>query len=149
VDIDRESYRPYATGLMSKAVVPVDQVAHAIRVIRGEKVMLDGDLAALYGVSTKRLNEQVRRNRRRFPGDFMFRLTSAEARALRSQNATSNRQRGGRRSRPFAFTEHGAIMLASVLNSEVAVQGSIHVVHVRATRHIGFRLADGPEANAP
>jgi hypothetical protein len=121
---------------VNSVVIPVEQIAHAIRVIRGEKVMLDADLADLYGVSTKRLNEQVRRNGRRFPRDFMFRLSPAEARVLRSQFATSSRQHGGRRSRPFVFTEHGAIMLASVLDSEVAVQGSIQVVRafVRARR---------------
>lgn len=90
--------------------------------------MLDNDLAALYGVTTKRLNEQVKRNRKRFPEDFMFQLTSQEAQSLRSQFATSNETRGGRRYLPFAFTEHGAVMLASVLNSPIAVAASIQVV---------------------
>jgi len=90
--------------------------------------MLDADLAALYSVSTKRLNEQVRRNRSRFPEDFAFRLTRAEVDALRSQIATSKPGRGGRRHPPTAFTEHGAVMLASVLNSPVAVLASIQVV---------------------
>ena len=108
--------------------------------------MLDSDLAGLYGVSTKRLNEQVKRNRDRFPPDFMFQLsveetenlksqfatTSAFAPAvssnLRSQNATSSGGYGGRRYRPYAFTEHGAVMLASVLNSKIAVEASIQVV---------------------
>ncbi len=97
-----------------------------ILLVRGHNVMLDSDLAELYRVSTKRLNEQVRRNHERFPEDFMFQLTSKEA--LRSQSATSKRGRGGRRYRPYAFTEHGAVMLASVLNSAVAVQASIQVV---------------------
>jgi len=90
--------------------------------------MLDADLASLYGVSTKRLNEQLRRNLSRFPEDFAFRLTQDEADRLRSQIATSKPGRGGRRYLPMAFTEHGAIMLASVLNSPVAVHASIQVV---------------------
>lgn len=110
------------------AIVPVERIESRILLIRGHKVMLDSDLAELYRVSTKRLNEQVRRNRERFPEDFMFQLTPEETEALRSQFATSNRGRGGRRYRPYAFTEHGAVMLASVLNSPVAVQASIQVV---------------------
>ena len=85
--------------------------------IRKRKVLLDSDLAELYRVTVKRLNEQVKRNAERFPEDFMFRLTPEENTILRSQIATSNRQRGGRRYLPFVFTEHGAIMAASVLNS--------------------------------
>lgn len=88
--------------------------------------MLDADLAEVYGVSTKRLNEQVKRNKERFPPEFMFQLTKEEVANLRSQIATSSW--GGRRSLPFAFTEHGAVMAASVLNSEAAVQASIYVV---------------------
>ena len=110
------------------AIVPVERIESRILLIRGHKMMLDSDLAELYRVSTKRLNEQVKRNKGRFPADFMFQLTVDETRALRSQFATSNRGRGGRRYRPFAFTEHGAVMLASVLNSPVAVQASIQVV---------------------
>jgi hypothetical protein len=111
------------------ALVPIERIEYAILVIRGEKVMLDADLAALYGVSTKRLNEQLRRNRDRFPPDFMFQLSDEEHAALRSQIATSNEPgRGGRRYRPYAFTEHGAIMAANVLNSARAVQMSIMVV---------------------
>lgn len=109
------------------ALVPVDQITSAIHVIRGQRVMLDADLARLYDVSTKRLNQAVRRNRNRFPADFMFQLTPDEFANLRSQSVTSNR-RGGRRYLPLAFTEHGAVMLASVLNSPIAVQASIHVV---------------------
>lgn len=89
--------------------------------------MLDADLAALYGVSTKRLNEQVSRNRERFPKDFMFTLTHAETQILKSQFATS-RLWGGRRTLPRAFTEHGAIMVASVLNTPRAVEVSVYVV---------------------
>lgn len=109
-------------------MVPVERVESLILLIRGKKVMLDSDLAQLYGTTTKRLNEQVKRNKRRFPADFMFQLTRAEAVRLRSQIATSNDQRGGRRHQPYAFTEHGAVMLASVLSSPVAVHASIQVV---------------------
>jgi hypothetical protein len=90
--------------------------------------MLDSDLAKIYGVPTMRLNEQFKRNQDRFPEDFAFQLTAQELAALRSQIATSNAGRGGRRYRPFVFTEHGAIMLASVLNSKVAVAASVNVV---------------------
>src|SRR5215212_9646820 len=110
----------------SRALIRPDGVARRIHVIRGQKIMLDSDLAALYGVSPKRLNEQVKRNRHRFPRDFMFRLTGSEARALRSQIATLNGGRGRHRKyTPYAFTEHGAVMLASVLNSSIAVRASI------------------------
>ena len=105
----------------------VDNVEGAIYLIRGQRVMLDSDLAAIYGVTTKRLNEQLRRNRKRFPQDFAFQLTTEEFRNLRSQFATS-KGRGGRRYFPWVFTEHGAIMLASVLNSDIAVQASVRVV---------------------
>ena len=99
----------------------------AIHLIRGHRVMLDSDLAAIYGVTAKRLNEQLRRNRKRFPQDFAFQLTTEEFRNLRSQFATS-KGRGGRRYFPWVFTEHGAIMLASVLSSDIAVQASVRVV---------------------
>jgi hypothetical protein len=99
----------------------------AIHLIRGQRVMLDSDLAAIYGVSTMRLNEQFRRNRERFPEDFAFVLTRKEFTNLISQNAIS-RSHGGRRKLPIVFTEHGAIMLASVLNSDIAVQASVRVV---------------------
>ncbi|MEX2138247.1 MAG: ORF6N domain-containing protein [Pirellulales bacterium] len=105
-----------------------ERIERAIHVVRGEKVMLDSDLAALYGVTTARLNEQVRRNRDRFPSDFAFQLTQQEFARLMSQIATSKEGRGGRRKLPYAFTEHGAIMLASVLNSPIAVDASIQVV---------------------
>ena len=92
--------------------------------IRGQRVLLDHDLAELYGVTVKRLNEQVKRRRERFPEDFMFQLSAEEHTNLRSQFATSRRGWGGRRYPPFAFTEHGAIMAASVLNSPRAVEMS-------------------------
>lgn len=94
--------------------------------IRGHKVMLDFDLAALYEVETKRLNESVKRNILRFPDDFMFQLTKSEFNFLRSQFATS--KQGGNRYPPFAFTEHGITMLASVLNSENAIRMNIEIV---------------------
>jgi hypothetical protein len=99
----------------------------AIHLIRGKRVMLDSDLASIYGTSTMRLNEQFKRNRKRFPDDFAFVLTREEFTNLISQNAIS-RSHGGRRTLPVAFTEHGAIMLASVLNSEIAVQASVRIV---------------------
>jgi hypothetical protein len=94
--------------------------------LRNHKVILDSDLAELYRVSVKRLNEQVKRNRERFPTDFLFRLTAKEFESLRSQNATSTR--GGRRYLPYAFTEHGAIMAATILNSKRAIEMSVFVV---------------------
>jgi len=109
----------------SKRIIPLNEPA--IHLIRGQRVMLDSDLAAIYQVSTKRLNQQLQRNRSRFPVDFAFRLTAEELTNLRLQTATSNKH-GGRRYLPLAFTEHGAIMLASVLNSDVAVQASVRVV---------------------
>src|SRR5216117_4053219 len=99
----------------------------AIHFIRGQRVMLDSDLAAIYGTSTMRLNEQFKRNRTRFPDGFAFVLTREEFTNLISQNAIS-KSHGGRRTPPIAFAEHGAIMLASVLNSEIAIQASIRVV---------------------
>jgi len=106
----------------------VERIQHAIVVIRGERVMLDETLAQLYRVSTKRLNEQVKRNRERFPRDFMFQLTANESEVLRSQFATSRPSHGGRRYTPYVFTEHGAVMLASVLKSRVAVAASVRIV---------------------
>src|SRR5437773_1371526 len=98
------------------SLTSIEDVSRAIVVLRGRKVLLDAELAALYGVTTKRLNEQVRRNRDRFPTDFMFELTAQEAAVLRSQFATLKSGRGQHRKYlPYAFTEHGAIMAASVL----------------------------------
>jgi hypothetical protein len=106
----------------------IETVENAIHLVRGQRVMLDSDLAAIYGVSTMRLNEQLRRNLKRFPSDFAFQLTRQEFTALISQFAISKKGRGGRRTLPWVFTEHGAIMLASVLNSDIAVEASIRVV---------------------
>ena len=110
-------------------VVAVDAIASRILTLRGQRVIVDTDLATLYGVPTKRLNEQVRRNAERFPADFMFALSQEEWDALRSQSATLKTGRGQHRKYlPYAFTEHGAIMAATVLNSPRAVEVSIYVV---------------------
>ena len=106
-----------------------DIIKSRIFTIRGVQVMLDSDLAVLYGVPTKRLNEQVKRNLERFPSDFMFQPTAGELSSLRSQFATSNAGRGGTRYIPYVFTGYGIIMLASILKSEVAVQASIRITH--------------------
>ena len=106
----------------------VESIADKIYFVRGQRVMLDSDLAEIYSVTTKRLNEQVKRNIERFPEDFMFQLIEQEFDSLRSQIATSNKQRGGRRYFPYVFTEHDAVMLASVLKSQIAVDASIQVV---------------------
>lgn len=108
--------------------IPDEIIAEKIYFIRAKKVMLDNDLAELYQVETKRLNEQVKRNTNRFPEDFMFQLTKEEWAALKSQNATSSW--GGRRSEPFVFTEHGVLMLSSVLNSERAIAVNIKIIRV-------------------
>jgi two-component sensor histidine kinase len=109
-----------------RALVRPEQITGRIVMVRGEKVLLDEALAMLYGTSTGRLNEQVRRNLARFPEDFLFRLTNQEVRNLKSQFATSSW--GGRRKLPLAFTEHGAIMAATILNTPHAVEVSIYVV---------------------
>ena len=103
-------------------------IPNMIYTIRGQKVMLDSDLAMLYEVTTKRLNEQVKRNITRFPNHYMFQLTEEEYLALRSQIATSKMGRGGRRYMPFVFTEQGIAMLSSVLNSEKAIQINIQII---------------------
>lgn len=110
-------------------IVPIEQIAQSILILRGQRVLLDGELAQLYGVTTKRFNEQVKRNLERFPADFMFRLNTEEAAALRSQFATLKTGRGQHRKYlPYAFTEHGAIMAATILNSPRAVDMSVYVV---------------------
>lgn len=116
-----------------QVVVPVEAIAQAILVLRGKRVILDTDLARLYGVTTKQLNQQVKRNAARFPDDFMFQLTADEAEILRSQNVTS-RLWGGRRYPPYAFTEHGALMAATVLTTPRAVEVGLYVV--RAFIHL-------------
>lgn len=138
---------------MSEELLPLEAITHRICVLRGQKVLLDADLAALYGAPTKRFNEQVKRNLARFPADFMFQLTEEEFAALRSQFATSNGQspgRGGRRYLPYAFTEHGAIMAATILNSPRATDVSVYVVRafvrmrelIVSNKELALRLDD-------
>jgi hypothetical protein len=143
---------------MKHEIVPAVRIAQSIFVIRGQKVMLDFDLALLYGVTTGALNQAVRRNHARFPADFMFRLTAAEAERLIFQFGISNKSlrlksqfviskpgRGGRRHRPYAFTEQGVAMLSSVLKSERAVKVNIAImrafVKLRETLETNRELA--------
>src|SRR5271170_1339452 len=129
--------------------VPVEHITRSIVILRGQRVILDADLAALYEVPTKRLNEQVKRNADRFPSEFAFQLAREELTILRSQIATS-RFHGGRRFLPYAFTEHGVLMAANVLNSPRAVAVSVALVkafvrlrEVLATNQVmGKRLAN-------
>jgi hypothetical protein len=109
-------------------MIPIERIRQCIYLVRKQKVMLDKDLAALYGVTTKRLNEQVQRNINRFPSDFMFQLNDDETKILRSQIATSKKGRGGRRYNPYAFTEQGVAMLSSVLRSKRAVEVNIAIM---------------------
>jgi hypothetical protein len=133
-----------------KALIPLDRIEQSIFVIRGQRVMLDADLAQVYGVLTERLNQQVRRNAERFPADFVFQLTGRELENLILQNASSRGRHGGRRSLPWAFTEHGAVMAANVLKSPVAVRASIQVVRafvrfrevLASSAVLAHRLAD-------
>jgi hypothetical protein len=151
----------------SSLPVSVQLIERRIYLIRGQKVMLDFDLAELYGVPTKRLNEQVTRNRKRFPEDFMFRLTKEEAESLRSQIATSNPDlrsqiatsrsdfrsqfatsntgRGGRRYLPYAFTEQGVAMLSTALNSEQAIE--VNIAMMRAFVRLRQMLETNEELN--
>ncbi len=112
----------------AKDVVTAERIEKAIHVVRGQRVMLDSDLAALYGVTTRRLNEQVSRNRERFPEDFAFQLTQQELTSLMSQFATSKTGRGGRRKRPWVFTEQGIAMLSSVLRSATAIRVNVEIM---------------------
>jgi ORF6N domain len=127
-----------------KALVPTEEITRAILVLRRHRVLLDSELAALYGVTTKRFNEQVRRNTKRFPADFMFQLTADEISCLRSQFATLKLGRGAHRKYlPYAFTEHGAIMAATIVNSPRAVEMSVYVV--RAFVQLREMLASNKE----
>jgi ORF6N domain len=122
------------------ALLPVHDITRAILVLRGQRVLLDAELATLYGVTTKRLNEQVKRNAARFPEDFMFRLTRTETEALnRSQIATGSQKHRDPRFPPYVFTEHGAIMAATILSSPRAIEMSVYVV--RAFVHLRELLA--------
>lgn len=110
------------------STVPAERIEHSILLIRGQKVMIDSDLAELYGVETRVLVQAVRRNDDRFPSDFMFRLTRAEFESLTSHFVISNATRGGRRHAPYAFTEQGVAMLSSVLRSDRAVKVNIEII---------------------
>lgn len=116
----------------SSIMVPEEVIMNKIYFIRGMKMMLDMDLADLYGVETKQLKRAVRRNLNRFPPDFMIELSAEEMKNWRSQFGTSNREKMGMRIPPFAFTEHGVLMLASVLNSERAIEMNIRIVRIFA-----------------
>lgn len=123
------SYDERLINLMTQSgLIPVERIEQAIYFIRGEKVMLDRDLAALYGVETKVLKQAVRRNIYRFPKDFMFVLDASEFKNWRSQFVTSNSTRMGLRHPPMAFTEHGILMLSSVLKSKRAIQVNIEIM---------------------
>ena len=112
-----------------KALVPVQQIESVIQIVRGEKILLDADLARLYDVAVRRLNEQLRRNLKKFPADFAFRLSAAEWQALRSQNAILKVGRGQHRKYlPYAFTEHGALQAANILNSSRATAMSVYII---------------------
>jgi len=114
--------------MKDSSLIPVERIEKAIYLIRGEKVMLDSDLANLYGVETKAVNRAAKRNLKRFPPDFMFQLTAEESAALRYQIGTSKEGRGGRRYQPYAFTEQGVAMLSSVLSSERAVLVNVEIM---------------------
>lgn len=126
---------PKRSSKKKQALAKVEPIEPVIRLIRGQRLILDSDLAKIYGVTTKVLNQAVKRNSERFPEDFMFRLTQPETEILRSQFATSNRSQfvtGSQKHRdpralPYAFTEHGAVMAANVLNSKRAVAMSVYV----------------------
>ena len=109
-------------------ILSQEQIEKTILIIRGHRVILDVNLAKIYGVTTKHLNQQVKRNLDRFPEDFMFQVIEIEEESLRSQFVTSKIGRGGRRYLPYVFTEHGALMLGNILNSPVAVAASIQIV---------------------
>ena len=129
--------------MKTRSSVPAISVDTLIHEVRGEKVILDSDLARIYGVTTARLNQQVGRNLNKFPIDFMFRISKVEMSRLMLQNAISKGGRGGRRKLPRVFTEHGAIMAATVLNSKRAVQMSLFVV--RAFLWMRRTLVDNKE----
>lgn len=113
-----------------KTLIPIEVIENKIFIIRGQKVMLDSDLAQLYGVETRIINRDVKRNVNRFPDDFMFQLTEEEWNSLKSQNGISKKTKGGRRFLPYAFTEYGVLMLSNVLNSDKAINISIQIIRV-------------------
>lgn len=129
------------------ALVPIEHISRSILVLRGHKVLLDEQLAALYGVTTGALVQAVKRNIRRFPPDFMFQLTAAERNVLRSQSVISTPSRGGRRYMPYVFTEQGVAMLSSVLGSERAIAVNIEIM--RAFVRMRELLASNKERPHP
>ena len=129
--------------MKESSLIPIERIERAIYLIRGERVMLDRDLAALYGLATKALKQAVRRNLDRFPDDFMFVLDTNEFRNWRSQFVTSKADQKGLRYAPMAFTEHGILMLSSVLNSDRAVQVNIEIM--RAFVNLRRMLASNVE----
>ena len=129
--------------MSERAPVAVERIARAIHRLRGHNVMLDSDLADLYDVQVKVLNQAVKRNRKRFPPDFMFRLTVHEAESLRSQIVTSKPRRGGRRTAPYAFTEQGVAMLSSVLRGSRAIR--VNIAIMRAFIRLRVMLASNAD----
>lgn len=132
---------------IAKAVVKINEIEDRIFIVRGQRVMLDHELAGIYQVETKVLNQAVKRNLQRFPADFMFQLSESEFETIRSQNVTASKR--NLRFRPYAFTEHGAVMLATILNSPTAIKASIVVVRafvrMRAMLALHQDLADRVE----
>jgi hypothetical protein len=136
--------------MVKTAIVVTRKVDSKIFVLRGQRVILDTDLAELYGVQVRQLNQQVKRNAKRFPPAFRFQLSPHELKILKSQNVISSEGHGGARYRPYAFTEHGAIMAATVLNSERAIEMSVFVVlafvrmrrAIAGNRNILMKLAE-------
>lgn len=137
--------RPRPKSKTNQLVVPVERLERRIYLIRDQKVMIDSDLSELHAVPTKVFNQAVKRNRDRFPDDFMFQLTKHETDFLRSQNVTSKEGRGGRRYLSYAFTEQGVAMLSSVLNSERAVQ--VNIVIMRAFVQLRQLMLSNEELN--
>jgi hypothetical protein len=115
-------------SMVDASLVKRERIERKVLRFRGQNVMLDKDLASLYGVGVKALNQAVKRNRERFPPDFMFRLTAKETKSLRSQIVTSKAGRGGRRTAPYAFTELGVAMLSSVVHSPLAIRMNIQIM---------------------
>jgi hypothetical protein len=122
--------------------IQLDQIQNMIYIIRDQRVMLDSDLAKLYGVETKVLNQAIKRNLRRFPEDFMFRLSLEEHEILRSQFVTSSLEHGGRRYQPLVFTENGVAMLSSVLKSDTAIDINIAIMRVFTKLRSFYALDD-------
>lgn len=128
--------------------IQIDQIQNMIYVIRGQKVMLDSDLAELYGVETKVLNQAVKRNLKRFPEDFLFRLTRDEFEILKSQIVTSSSEWGGKRKQPLVFTENGVAMLSGILNSDRAIEVNICIMRIFTRLRSFYALEDRMDRKA-